>query len=160
MMLLCGPEAGWRTRTLVRSVQEADTDLWRKLYEAEQLVLAMRNDADHNCGTGMTTAHDNPRVRQAVVQEAQSRFLELHRHFKHLHKTLLSTLEAHEQAQRATVAQQLHTAAVLMRNPATAIATGAGSVAGPSPHALLKATPMRSHLLLNGPGNGGVDLTT
>lgn len=125
-------EAEWRTRILIRSAQEADNDLWRKLYKMEQQMLSMCNEA--NMYQGDNTSEIILQKRR-VVREAQARCHELQRQFKHLHKTLLRTLEAQEQAQRAAVAQQLHTAAILMMNPATSSSTSSSSsvVDGPSP---------------------------
>jgi hypothetical protein len=75
------PEAQWRTRILIRSTQDADRDIWTRLYEYE---------SNHG---------ENPSYSRAQIASRK-----LHRDFRRVHKQLQATLEAYEKRQRVEIA--------------------------------------------------------
>jgi hypothetical protein len=74
------PEAQWRTRILIRSAQDADRDIWKRLYEYE------------------TSYGENPSYSRAQIACRK-----LHRDFSRVHKQLSLVLEMYEKRQQVEV---------------------------------------------------------
>jgi hypothetical protein len=74
------PEAQWRSRILIRSAQDADRDISKRLYEYES-------------GFG-----ENPSYSRAQIASRK-----LHRDFRRVHKQLHAILEAYEKLQQVEV---------------------------------------------------------
>jgi hypothetical protein len=74
------PEAQWRTRILIRSAQDADRDIWKRLYEYE------------------SSFGEDPSCSRAQIASRK-----LHRDFRRVHKQLHATLEAYEKLQQVEV---------------------------------------------------------
>ena len=97
------PEAAWRARILIRSAQETDKDLWKKLYDYERTLLVEQK----NCKSS-TYAKEN--LRQTTndatsIRNAQSACMKLHRDFKRIHKSLVMALSLYETKQNAEVSR-------------------------------------------------------
>ena len=75
------PESQWRTRILIRSAQDADRDIWKRLYEYE---------SSHG---------DNP-----TYSRAQMASRKLHRDFQRVHKQLKVILALYEKRQQVEIA--------------------------------------------------------
>lgn len=71
-------ETGWRVRLLLKKAQDADTTLWRKLYEYEKTLL----DVYQNQTIGSSNE----------MRDLQTSCMKLHRDFKRCHKALLMCL--------------------------------------------------------------------
>jgi hypothetical protein len=74
-------ENAWRVRVLLKTAQDADKNLWTKLYEFEKTLLSNINSSDSN---------------QTELREEQTACLKLHRDFKRTHKALLMCLSLAE----------------------------------------------------------------
>jgi hypothetical protein len=74
------PENQWRTRILIRSAQDADRDIWKRLYEYE------------------TEYGENPNYSRAQIASRK-----LHRDFRRVHKQLQVVLTAYERRQQVEV---------------------------------------------------------
>ena len=74
------PEAQWRSRILIRSSQDADRDIWQRLYEYEM---------SHG---------ENPSYSRAQMASRK-----MHRDFRRVHEQLHAILEAHKRQQQVEV---------------------------------------------------------
>lgn len=109
------PEAAWRCRILIRSAQETDNDLWRKLYDYENSLLL---------GSGVSGAAT---TSTSESRSAQSACVKLHRDFKRIHHGLLQALSDYERRQSAEISQLGAVQWNNFQHHATATATAASS---------------------------------
>jgi hypothetical protein len=86
------PEASWRARIIIRSTQEAEKDLWDKLYKYEHSLLTPES------GAGEAKDKENS---QRELRTAQTACMKLHRDFNRSHKILIMVLTLHEKRQKA-----------------------------------------------------------
>jgi hypothetical protein len=93
------PEASWRARIIIRSAQEAEKDLWDKLYNYEQSLLT----AGKNSGSGSDSAlkDKDKENSQKELRTAQTACMKLHRDFNRSHKVLVMILSLHQKRQKA-----------------------------------------------------------
>jgi hypothetical protein len=75
------PEAQWRTRILIRSTQDADRDIWKRLHDYE------------------TNHGENPGYSRAQMASRK-----LHRDFRRVHKHLQAVLASYEKRQQVEIA--------------------------------------------------------
>jgi hypothetical protein len=95
------PEASWRARIIIRSAQEAEKDLWDKLYKYEQSLLAP-DLTPYNSKSGSMAAKDKDNENiQKELRTAQIACMKLHRDFNRGHKVLVMILTLHEKRQKA-----------------------------------------------------------
>jgi len=88
------PETAWRARILIRSAEETDRDLWKKLYEYERTLLVSGDK---------TSGKENG--SRSELRTAQTACLKLHRDFKRSHKALVMALSLYEKRQKAEVSR-------------------------------------------------------
>jgi hypothetical protein len=96
------PEASWRARILIRSAQEAEKDLWDKLYKYEQSLLT----AGKNVGSGSDSMDNvdqgkDTENRKRELRTSQTACMKLHRDFNRSHKVLVMILSLHQKRQKA-----------------------------------------------------------
>lgn len=92
------PEASWKARILIRSAQEAEKDLWDKLYKHEKSLLIPDDAKDK-------TKTKDKENSQKELRTAQTACMKLHRDFNRGHKALLMVLSLHEKRQKAEVSR-------------------------------------------------------
>lgn len=80
------PEAAWRARIVMRSAQDADKDLWEKLYRYEKTLVAQETNKEE-------------------MRMAQTACMKLHRDFKRSQKALIMALSTFEMRQAAEVSR-------------------------------------------------------
>jgi t-SNARE complex subunit (syntaxin) len=106
------PEATWKARILIRSAQDADTDLRAKLDAYERTLSSMASELLQQANSDGSDSNSNRGKKRKEKQASELRisqtsFSKMKRDYSRSHTTLDAYLSLHEKRQKAEI-DQLH----------------------------------------------------